>query len=156
MKQLGPDAAGKFNFSPYAAKAPVTASLVAVLRGTMPDRGLELIRPISRCLRRHDIHELILTDEPDAGPGRRVDRIAYLGFVAIEAGGVAVAGDDVFLAGRRVGALAGYDETHMPNHLNIVIRTDRLADGVEQGARLGAAVRFVAGGEEAPDKGKIS
>ncbi|MDR7866482.1 MAG: hypothetical protein RIN56_06640 [Sporomusaceae bacterium] len=142
MKQ-DPYAAGKFTSNPYAAKTDVAGVLTVVLRGKMEDRGLELIKPISRCIRRHDIHELILTDEPDAKPGSRVDRIAYLGFAAIEDGGVIVAGDGVYLAGRLVGTLAGFDETHMPNHLNIVIRTtDRLADGVEQGAELGMPVRF--------------
>ncbi len=137
-----PYAAGKFSSNPYAAKTDVSGSLTVVLRGKMEDRGLELIKPISRCIRRHDIHELILTDEPDAKPGSRVNRIAYLGFAAIADGGVIVAGDRVYLAGRMVGTLAGFDETHMPNHLNIVIRTDRLADGVEQGAELGMPVRF--------------
>jgi len=77
-----------------------------------------------------------------------VNRIAYLGFVAIADGGVIVADDEVYLAGCLVGTLAGFDETHMPNHLNIVIRTDRLADGVEQGAELGMPVRFTAAGKE--------
>jgi hypothetical protein len=140
--KIDPYAAGKFSANPYAAKTDVAGALAVVLRGKMEDRGLELIKPISRCLRRHDIHELILTDEPDAKPGSRVNRIAYLGFAAIEDGGVIVAGDGVYLAGRLVGTLAGFDETHMPNHLNIVIRTDRLADGVEQGAELGMPVRF--------------
>ena len=143
-----PYASGKFAASPYAAKTDVTATLTVVLRGMMADRGLELIKPISRCVRRDDIHELILTDEPDAGPGCRVNRIAYLGFAAITAGGVLVSGDAVTLDGHRIGTLAGFDETHMPNHLNIVVKADRLSDGVERGAALGMAVRFAAAGEE--------
>ncbi len=142
--KVDPYTAGKFTASPYAAKTDVTGTLAVVLRGTMTDRGLELIKPISRCIRRHDIHELILTDDPDAKPGSRVDRIAYLGFVAVDAGGVIVSGDDVLVDGRRIGTLAGFDETHMPNHFNIVIKADRLADGVERGAGLGMAVRFTA------------
>jgi hypothetical protein len=145
--KIDPYAAGKFTSNPYAAKTDVAGALAVVLRGKMEDRGLELIKPISRCIKKHDIHELILTDEPDAKPGSRVDRIAYLGFAAIADGGVIVAGDEVYLAGRLIGTLAGFDETHMPNHLNIVIRTDRLADGVEQGAALGMPVRFTAAGK---------
>ncbi len=143
-----PYASGKFAASPYAAKTDVTAALTVVLRGTLDDRGLELIKPISRCVRRDDIHELILTDEPDAGPGGRVNRIAYLGFAAFTAGGVLVSGDAVSLDGRRIGTLAGFDETHMPNHLNIVVKADRRGDGVERGAALGMAVRFTAAGQE--------
>ncbi len=142
-----PYAAGKFAANPYARKSAVEGELVVVLQGRMEDRGLALITPISRCLRRHDVHELIFTDEAGAGPGKKVDRIAYLGFFAVERGGVIVSGDEVSVAGRAVGVLAGFDETHMPNHLNIVIRTDRLLTGVELAAPLGAAVSFRLPGE---------
>ena len=142
MAGIDPYAAGKFAANPYAAKSVVKGPLVVVLAGRMEDRGLALITPISRCLSRHDIHELILTDEPTAKPGAKVNRIAYLGFFAVAAGGVIVSGDEVTLDGRPIGVLAGFDETHMPNHLNIVIRTDRLLSGVEQDARLGAVVSF--------------
>lgn len=138
-----PYAAGKFAANPYADKTDVAGSLVAVLRGKLADRGLELIKPISRCIRRDEIHELILTDE-DARPGGRVNSIAYLGFAEFASGGVIVAGDAVHLGGRPIGTLAGFDETHAPNHLNIVIRTDDLTDGVGQGARLGMALTFTA------------
>lgn len=141
-----PYAAGKFAANPYAAKTAVFGPLVVVLDGRMDNRGLKLITPISRCLRTNDVHELILTDEAAAGPGTGVDRIAYLGFFAVAAGGVLVSGDKVFLGGGRIGTLAGFDETHMPNHLNIVIRTDRLMTGVEIAAALGAEVRFEMGG----------
>ncbi len=142
-----PYAAGKFAANPYARKSVVEGELVVLLQGRMEDRGLALITPISRCLRRHDVHELILTDEAEAAPGGKVNRIAYLGFFAVARGGVIVSGDEVSLGGRKIGVLAGFDETHMPNHLNIVIRTDRLLTGVEQGAPLGVTVSFRLPGE---------
>lgn len=142
MAEKDPYAAGKFTANPYAAKRDVTGTLAVVLDGKMEDRGLELIKPISRCLRKYDVHELILTDEPEARPGSTVNRIAYLGFVELEQGGVIVSGDKLLLNGEIIGTLAGFDETHMPNHLNIVIKTDRLATGVEREANLGLSVRF--------------
>lgn len=142
-----PYAAGKFSANPYAAKRPVNGSLAVILRSRMEDRGLALIKPISRCIRRGDVHELILTDEAEAKPGAAVNRIAYLGFVEIEEGGVIVSGDDVILGGSKVGTLVGFDETHMPNHLNIVIRAGALADGIDLGARLGMTVSFKTAGE---------
>ncbi|HMM19469.1 MAG TPA: hypothetical protein PKA10_01945 [Selenomonadales bacterium] len=142
MAEKDPYAAGKFTVNPYAAKRDVTGTLAVVLDGKMEDRGLELIRPISRCLRKYEIHELILTDEVDAKPGSAVNRIAYLGFVELEQGGVVVSGDKLLLDGEIIGTLAGFDETHMPNHLNIVVKTDRLATGAERGAGLGLPVRF--------------
>ncbi|HMM20142.1 MAG TPA: hypothetical protein PKA10_05330 [Selenomonadales bacterium] len=142
-----PYAAGKLSTNPYAKKTPVHGPLVVVLDGQMENRGLELITPISRCLRTHDIHELILTDEAEARPGAKVDRIAYLGFFSVAQGGVLVSGDRVYLNERPVGVLAGFDETHMPNHLNIVIRTDRRQTGVEFAAELGMNIYFAMPGK---------
>jgi hypothetical protein len=142
LNTIDPYTSGKFKADPYAAKTPVSGSLAVVLRTRMEDRGLALIKQPSRCVRRYDIHELILTDEADAKPGAAVNRIAYLGFLEIEQGGVIVSGDGVWLDGRHIGTLAGFDETHMPNHLNIVIRAAALADGLELGAALGMSVKF--------------
>ena len=142
MKPIDPYTAGKFTANPYAAKRDVTGSLAVVLDGSMPDRGLMLIKPISRCIKRYDVHELILTDEAGAKPGAAVNNIAYLGFVDIEQGGVIVQGDEVFLDREKVGVLAGFEETHMPNHLNIVIKTEKMLPGTKLGAKLGMVVSF--------------
>lgn len=142
MAGTDPYAAGKFAANPYVRKSVVQGPLAVVLQGRMEDRGLVLITPISRCLRQHDVHELILTDEQGAKPGAGVNRIAYLGFFAVQHGGVLVSGDEVYLGESLIGVLAGFDETHMPNHLNIVIRTDRLLSGAERDAGLGAIVSF--------------
>lgn len=138
-----PYAAGKFCSNPYAVKRAVAGPLVVILDGRMEDRGLELITPISRCLRTYDVHELILTDEAEAKPGGKVNRIAYLGFFEVASGGVIVSGDKVLLDEVSIGTLIGYDETHMPNHLNIVILTDELLTGLEKGAGLGNKVTFI-------------
>ena len=137
-----PYAAGKFVKNPYAKKRDVTGPLVVILDGRMEDRGLDLMKPISRCVKTNDVHELILTDEQQAGPGREVNRIAYLGFLEVASGGVIVVGDQVFLDEVCVGALAGFDETHMPNHLNIVIKADKLLTGIELKAGLGNKITF--------------
>jgi len=142
LKPIDPYTAGKFTSNPYAAKRDVTGALAVVLDGSMPDRGLTLIKPISRCIKRYDVHELILTDEAGAKPGAAVNNIAYLGFVDIEQGGVIVQGDAVFLDREKVGVLAGFDETHMPNHLNIVIKTEKMLPGTKLGAKLGMVVSF--------------
>ncbi|MDU4960110.1 MAG: hypothetical protein E6X17_05535 [Sporomusaceae bacterium] len=137
-----PYKSGKFSRSPYAKKAAAGGPLIAILDGWLEDRGLALIAPISRCIQKDEVHELIVTDEADAQPGARVDRIAYLGFFAAAQSGVLVAGDDVFIDGRLLGQLAGFDETHMPNHLNIVIRAAVRNSGVELGAEPGWQVLF--------------
>lgn len=136
-----PYKAGKFKLNPYYDKTDVEGSLVVILDGIMDNRGLELITPISRCVCKHEIHELIFTNE-QAKPGDIVNKIAYLGFVEIECGGVLIAGDTVELDGQVIGILAGFDETHMPNHQNIVINSTDLFAGKELQARLGSKIKF--------------
>lgn len=121
-------------FNPYYAKRSVTGRLAVILDGVFDDRGLQLIKPSSRALLSGEIHELILSDE-QVGPGQTVNRIAYLGFTEIETCGVIVAGDPVKIGGVMIGTIAGFDETHMPNHLNIVLTGER-KPGRELGFRL--------------------
>jgi hypothetical protein len=111
-------------FNPYFAKRQISGKLAVVLDGTFDERGLELILPSSRAVKTSEIHELILSDE-ETGPGQRVNRIAYVGFIEINQGGVIVVGDSVRIGGQVVGKIAGFDETHMPNHLNIVLAGKR-------------------------------
>lgn len=129
-----------FDQNPYAESAPVSGRLVTVLHASVQGRGLQLINPISRALRQHDVHELIITDEEQAGPGARVERVWYAGFFEVEAGGMAIVGAPVTIGGRPLGELVGFDETHMPNHLNIVLRATSPATGLELGLRLGDSI----------------
>ena len=137
-----PYAAGMFKENPYYAKSDVEGNLVVVLQGKYDDRGLELIKPVSRCVKKHEIHELIASDEESIGPGSKVNKIAYIGFVEILQGGVIIAGDGVFRNGERIGVIAGFDETHMPNHLNIVLRCDKRVTGAGSGCTLGDGITF--------------
>lgn len=141
MAIIDPYKSGKFKSNPYAKKSNVGGPLVVVLDGKMEDRGLSLIIPISRCIKKDEVHELILTDE-GAQPGATVNRIAYLGFFTAEQSGVLVSGDVVMLGGKVIGKLVGFDETHMPNHLNIVIETADLRSGLEYGANPGDQILF--------------
>ncbi|MFZ5687810.1 MAG: DUF6917 domain-containing protein [Bacillota bacterium] len=139
---LDPYHQGMFQENPYKAKMDVIGRLVVVLDGRLEGRGLQLIRPISRALCRHEIHELIITNERK-GPGQQVNRIAYLGFMEILQGGVLVAGDRLYVDGRLVGEVVGFDETHMPNHWNIVLSGTELRSGKEMGLSLGVEVKGV-------------
>ncbi len=136
-----PYASGKFSFNPYAKKSDVTGCLVVVLDGRFPDRGLELIDPISRAVKKHEIHEMILSLE-QAKPGGRVEAIAYLAFFEVEQGGVLVAGDEVEIPGKWAGRLLGYDETHLPNHLNVVVGGNQERTGAELGLEPGDRIIF--------------
>jgi len=142
MASNDPYETGKIVKSLYAQKSDVTGKLVVTLDGRMENRGLSLIAPPSRCVNRHQVHELILTDETGARPGAQVNRIAYLGFFSVTDEGVLLHGDSVWLDSCYIGSIVGFDETHMPNHLNIVIRTQELETGVEISAALGSRLRF--------------
>jgi hypothetical protein len=137
-----PYAAGKLKGDAYAAKSDVVGSLVVVLQGRLEDRGLQLITPPSRALKRYEVHELIITDEQGAKPGTRVNRIAYVGFFSVQQEGVIVAGDEVYLQDQLIGYLVGFDETHLPNHQNIIIRATQRVTGVELNAQLGMKLLF--------------
>lgn len=126
---------------PDYPRSPLEGHLVAVMRLEVADRGLSLAPQVSRCLRRHDIHELISTCEAGA-PGGRIGQTAYLGFVELSRGGVLMAGDRLLWGEAVLGEVLGFDETHMPNHINIVVRTAQPLTGAQRGLRLGDRVGF--------------
>ncbi|NLP17688.1 MAG: hypothetical protein GX376_01205 [Firmicutes bacterium] len=137
-----PYQAGFFKDNPFACKRPVRGKLVAVLQESLENRGLRLMMPISRAFCRGDIHELIVTGEEGAKPGRRVDKIAYLGFFEVELGGIVVSGDHVLIGERQIGIVAGFDGTHLPNHINVVLKVSQCFTGTELGLGLGDEVLF--------------
>jgi hypothetical protein len=145
---MDPYAGGMLSESPYVRKRPVAGRVVAVLRAEMKNRGLQCITPPSRAVKVHEVHELIVTEDPKAGPGATVTDVCYIAFVEIEKGGVLLAGDEVRIAGRLVGVLAGFDDTHMPNHQNILLSAQKAATGLQLGVQLEQEVVFEAIGKE--------
>jgi hypothetical protein len=124
----------------FASKVDMQGRVVTVLRGMLESRGLNLIAPISRAFPAGSIVELISTDEATAAPGASVDRIGYIAFVELTTGGILLAGDPVSIDGKVVGTLAGFDDTHMPNHQNIILKTHGRITGETLGLKPGSAV----------------
>ena len=124
----------------FAAKSDVKGRIVTVLRGTLESRGLHLILPISRAYSGGTIVEFISTDEAGAAPGGTVDAIGYVAFVELTTSGVLLVGDTIEIAGKPIGTIAGYDDTHMPNHQNIILKTQRRVTGEGLGFRSGDEV----------------
>lgn len=139
---VDPYKAGLLKKNTYYAKTDIEARLVVVLQSTLDNRGMHLISQPSRAVCLHEIHELIITDEPDAGPNKDLNRVGYFGFMEIMAGGVIIKGDEVLCDGKLIGRIAGFDETHMPNHQNIIIYSENRSTGVDLGAKLGSKVTF--------------
>ena len=126
---------GMFKTNPYAKKKPLKGNLVVVLDGKYEERGLQLIPQQSRCLLSNEVHELILTDE-DKKPGDIINKIAYIGFFVVKESTVITVGDEVKINGQVIGKIAGFDETHMPNHYNIVVYGKERISGNERNLDL--------------------
>ncbi|MCO5175730.1 MAG: hypothetical protein M9890_02005 [Thermomicrobiales bacterium] len=123
---------------PYASSSAVVGRVVAVLRGVTETRGLALAGHRSRAVTMGAVHELMITDE-DARQEGKVDRVALLAFVEILEAGVILLDADVTIGDASVGVIAGFDETHMPNHQNICLRGE-LADGESRSIAVGDRV----------------
>ena len=123
----------------YGDKRPVEGEVVAVLHVKFEDRGLKFIQTKSRTMKLNEIHELMITDEQDAAPGGGAGRVRAIAFYEITKSGLIIVGDEITIEGKKLGTLAGYDVTHMPNHINVVVRTETLDEPV---LRVGDTVRF--------------
>lgn len=140
-------------------KRTVRGRLVKVLAHRRDDRGMVLEPFASRCVRQGEVHELVTTDQvlpprttDPAGTGAaaalvRVDRVGFLGFAEFGCGGVVDRGDVVWVDGRRLGTVLGFDACHLPNHYNILISTGEPVTGTERNLRPEADVSF----EQGPD-----
>jgi hypothetical protein len=111
----------KITPSLYGDRSPVEGKIVAILHVNFKDRGLKLIDTKSRAVLKHEIHEIMITDETSAAPGGGADSVAAVAFFEITKGGLIVTGDAVTAAGHKIGNLVGFDENHMPNHLGVIL-----------------------------------
>jgi len=98
----------------YGEGRPVTGEVVTVLHARFDRRILNLVEARSRALLQNEIHEFMTVD------GKEGSAIA---FFEVKRGGVAVVGDEVTIGNKAFGKIAGFDVNHMPNHMNIVIKT---------------------------------
>lgn len=120
----------------FHAKRDVPVRVVVVLDGLLENRNLQLIKPMSRAYAEKTIIELIATDDRSAQPDSVVNPIAYLAFVEIEKSGVILVGDELIWNGTSIGTVAGYDDTHLPNHQNVIVSVTKRISGKELGLKL--------------------
>ena len=125
-----------FKENPFNLKRSIECLVVAVLQARLDNRSLRLIPQISRVLKKNDIHELIFTDEKESKPETIVNRIAYIAFIEILKGGVMVVGDKVYWNNNLLGIVAGFDDTHIPNHQNIILYSPKISTGKELGIQV--------------------
>lgn len=125
------------------SKKRETKGVIVALAGVSSDeRGLSLIPQQTRVLCKNEIHELITTDEVGAGPNKTVNRMGCIGFFEVTQGGHTGVGDPVFVNGHEIGKIVGFDETHFPNHYNVVILSPKRFSGLESGFNIGDKLRM--------------
>lgn len=124
------------------SKRPLAAHLVKLMFHTRQERGMALSPWGSRAIRAGDVHELVTTTDRPRRAGDRIDHVGFIGFAAFARPGLIERGDEVWVGDRRVGTVAGFDECHAPNHLNVVVDADRLCSAGELDAAVGQEVRF--------------
>lgn len=139
---MDPYTSGMIKKSSYAQKKTIKGKLVAILDAIIEKRRLNLITPHSRAFKKGEIHELIATEEKEAGPGKIVNNVAYVCFFEVEEGGVIVRGDEVYINEKFIGKIAGFDDTHMPNHQNIILYASKKETGVELKINLDEKILF--------------
>lgn len=122
-------------------KRDIVGEPVAVSSLEAEGRNLSLAEFESRAVLRGEIHELITTAEA-VGPGDTVRDVAYVGFFEVSQGGSLRIGDVLRQNSVAIGRLAGFDLTHMPNHLNIVITSEKRRTGKDLNLRLTDEIRF--------------
>lgn len=116
-----PHKQGRVSRDHYYRKTEFRGRLFAILDWQVEDRGLTIMPHISRAVRSGDILELITTDETGKKAGDGVDRIATIGFAEVAEAGLLLSGDVISIAKSEIGHIVGFDETHMPNHLNVIV-----------------------------------
>ena len=121
--------------SQFSQKRVIRGSWSAIMTLERSDRGMILTPFRTRCLRTGDIHEFVLCGD-GLNPNEPIDRVSYLGFGEILTGGVAEIGDGFYVDGKLLGTLIGFDETHAPNHYNILIASNRLLPGSTLGLQV--------------------
>lgn len=140
-KAIDPYAAGMIKDRPFiSSKTDMEGRVVAVLSSFREERGLQLIVQKTRCFKKYEVHELILTDEEDAKSGSEVNRVAGIAFIEITKGGVMAEGERLTIGKHLIGEIAGYDETHAPNHTNIILKGPKRIRGCDWGIRTGQKV----------------
>lgn len=134
---------GLIRRDPYKAKREILGEIIAILDVIIDNRGMKLIEPISRALIKNSICEIAITDEKDASPGKIVNHVGYIGFMEVKKGGVAVIKDKVYINDKLIGVIAGFDTTHAPNHITLLLKTDKISTGSKLNLKIGDKVKIL-------------
>jgi hypothetical protein len=118
----------------FSEKSTLYGNWVAVMDHERHERALTLSSFRTRCFKQGEIHEFLLCDR-DTAKLKLINDVAYLGFGAFTQGGVVEVGDEFWCGDNCIGSILGFDETHMPNHYNVIIQSEQATSGFQRGLR---------------------
>jgi hypothetical protein len=119
----------------------IQAQFVAILGHYHVSRGMIASPYQTRCIQKGEIHELVYVYENEKGLIDLNDAW-YLGFVEFQAGCVLAKGMKMNIVGEPSGTLIGFDVTHEPNHLNILIAEKKPQTGTARGLSINDECSF--------------
>lgn len=118
----------------YSSKLPIQLTLVAVMPDRRRDRHLKLSEFVTRCVQANEVHEFLVANEWNGDRDAIFNDVSYIGFMRFDQGGVIASGDRIVSEDRQVlGEVVGFDMTHAPNHMNIVLASPSNKTGTERG-----------------------
>ena len=89
---------------------------------------IKLVHAKTRCFKKSDVHAIIMIDKNKVLPKAKVNRFSSeLGFIEFSSSGVLTHGDTVTIGKQEVGTIAGFDETPLPNYINIILKVPTLS-----------------------------
>ena len=130
------------NIDSIIIKQDLIGRLLTVHGTVIKNRGLKPIIQKTRAIKAGEIHELILTDSI-IDNNRIINNAAYIGFVVFLTSGLLKNEDKLYIRNNEIGVVIGFDETHIPNHLNILIYSKKFKTGLDLGLNCGNVVYFI-------------
>ena len=96
-----------------------------------------------RCIKRFEIHEVLVTKEnADKTAFRKKRRLTALGFIEFVCGGVLARGDGVQMGNDMVGQIVGFEDRHLPDYVGIVVRVSNDVSKLKKRLDLGRSIIF--------------
>lgn len=118
---------------------PVTGIVVAIVGGQGEGLDLTPMTEVVRVLQPEYVYELVYAGGL-SGPGTTEPRYTSLGFFEVKQGAVAVVGDDVRVRGSVLGEVTGFDGSHLPDHLHVIVGGKVSGEALAWGFSLGDRV----------------
>lgn len=115
----------------FPEKKPISGRWVAIFDRIRNDRNLIVNDFQSRCIPQGEVHEFLVCNTGFENRQSVINHVGYLGFGEILNSSVIAVGDEFWIGRDLIGTILGFDDTHMPNHQNIVIFSKEIRSGFQ-------------------------